>query len=238
MNQNLTNKDVKKSDKANLEKNISLYFLMGTVVALSLIFVAFEWGNKEIKVSDIQTEQVIEEIEDIQITPQEENTPPPPAPDQPVVVEQIQVVEDNVEVANVEIASVDDAFDKLQNTFTPPAPVQRSQEEVAEDTQIFEFLEEMPEFPGGQAAMMKWLSENVKYPAIATENNIQGRVMVSFVVERDGSISNVKVVRGVDPSLDKEAVRLINNMPKWKPGMQTGKPVRARFNIPVTFKLR
>lgn len=238
MNQNLTNKDVKKSDKANLEKNISLYFLMGTVVALSLIFVAFEWGNKEIKVSDIQTKQVIEEIEDIQITPQEENTPPPPAPDQPVVVEQIQVVEDNVEVANVEIASVDDAFDKLQNTFTPPAPVQRSQEEVAEDTQIFEFLEEMPEFPGGQAAMMKWLSENVKYPAIATENNIQGRVMVSFVVERDGSISNVKVVRGVDPSLDKEAVRLINDMPKWKPGMQTGKPVRARFNIPVTFKLR
>lgn len=238
MNQNLTNKDIKKSDKANLEKNISLYFLMGTVVALSLIFVAFEWGNREIKVSDAQSDQVIEEIEDIQITPQDENTPPPPPPEQPVVVEQIQVVEDNVKVADVEITSVDDAFDKLQNTFTPPAPDQRGREEVVEDNQIFEFLEEMPEFPGGQAAMMKWLGENVKYPAIATENNIQGRVMVSFVVERDGSVSNVKILRGVDPSLDKEAIRLINAMPKWKPGMQTGKPVRARFNIPVTFKLR
>lgn len=238
MNQNLTNKDIKKSDKANLEKNSSLYFLMGAVVALSILFVAFEWGNRKITVSDLQTEQVIEEIEDIQITPPDEDTPPPPPPEQPVVVEQIQVVEDDVKVADVEIASVDDAFDKLQNTFTPPAPSQRGREEAVEDNQIFEFLEEMPEFPGGQGAMMKWLGDNVKYPAIAAENNIQGRVMVSFVVERDGSVSNVKILRGVDPSLDKEAIRLINAMPKWKPGMQTGKPVRARFNIPVTFKLR
>lgn len=238
MNQNLTNKDIKKSDKANLEKNISLYFLMGTVVALSIVFVAFEWGNRDIKVTEIETEQVIEEIEDIQITPPEENTPPPPPPEQPVVVEQIQVVEDNVEVADVQITSVDDAFDKLQNTFTAPAPSQRGREEVVEDNTVFEFLEEMPEFPGGQAAMMKWLGENVKYPTIASENNIQGRVMVSFIVERDGSVSDVKILRGVDPSLDKEAMRLVSSMPKWKPGMQTGKPVRARFNIPVTFKLR
>lgn len=238
MNQNLTSKDIKKSDKANLEKNISLYFLMGVVVALSVIFVAFEWGNRDIEVGSIEIQQVIEEIEEVQITPPDENTPPPPPPDQPVVVEQIQVVEDDVEVADVEITSVDDAFDKLQNTFTPPAPSQRGREEVVEDNTVFEFLEEMPEFPGGQAAMMKWLSENVKYPAIAAENNIQGRVMVSFIVERDGSVSDVKILRSVDPSLDKEAIRLINSMPKWKPGMQTGKPVRARFNIPVTFKLR
>lgn len=238
MNQNLTNKDIKKSDKANLEKNISLYFLMGTVVALSIVFVAFEWGNRDIKVTEIETEQVIEEIEDIQITPPEENTPPPPPPEQPVVVEQIQVVEDNVEVADVQITSVDDAFDKLQNTFTAPAPSQRGREEVVEDNTVFEFLEEMPEFPGGQAAMMKWLGEHVNYPTIASENNIQGRVMVSFIVERDGSVSDVKILRGVDPSLDKEAMRLVSSMPKWKPGMQTGKPVRARFNIPVTFRLR
>lgn len=234
------NKEQKKTERADLEKNIGLYFLMGAVVALAAIFVAFEWGNRDIKVQEIETNMVIEEIEDIQITPPDEDTPPPPPPEEaPVNVEVLQIVEDDVEVADVEIASVDDAFDKLQQTFTPPAPAQRGRgkEKVQEDT-IFEFLEEMPEFPGGQAAMMKWLSEHVRYPAIAAENNIQGRVMVSFVVETDGSVSNVKVVRGVDPSLDKEAVRLIESMPKWKPGMQTGKPVRCRYNIPVTFKLR
>ena len=96
----------------------------------------------------------------------------------------------------------------------------------------------MPEFPGGQAAMMKWLSKNINYPPIAAENNIQGRVMVSFVVEPNGSISNVKIVRGVDPNLDKEAMRVVGKMPKWKPGMQTGKPVRARFTLPVQFRLQ
>ena len=167
------------------------------------------------------------------------DSPPPEPEEAPVNVEILQVVEDDVEVADVEIASVDDSFDKLQQTFTPPAPAQqgRKQEKVEEE-QIFEFLEEMPEFPGGEKAMLKWLGDHVKYPAVAAENNIQGRVMVSFVVERDGSVSNVKVDRGVDPSLDKEAIRLVESMPKWKPGMQTGKPVRCRFRLPVTFKLR
>ncbi len=233
------NKEQKKTDRADLEKNIGLYFLMGAVVALATIFVAFEWGNRDIKIEEIESNMVIEEIEDIQITPPDEDTPPPPPPEEaPVNVEVLQIVEDDVEVADVEIASVDDSFDKLQQKFTPPAPTQRGRAEQVQEDTIFEFLEEMPEFPGGPAAMMKWLGDHVRYPAIAAENNIQGRVMVSFVVETDGSVSNVKVVRGVDPSLDKEAVRLIESMPKWKPGMQTGKPVRCRYNIPVTFKLR
>ena len=239
MNQNLDGKDIKKSNEANLEKNISLYFLMGTIVALSLIFVAFEWGNREIKVSEIETNQVIEEVEDIEITQQDQNTPPPPPPPAAEVTpEEIKIVDDNVETADVTMVSVDDALNKMQTSFTPPAPVQRREEEEASENQIFEFLEEVPEFPGGPEKMMKWLNENVKYPAIAQENNIQGRVMVSFVVEKDGSVSNVNILRGVDPSLDKEAIRLVSAMPKWKPGRQTGKPVRARFNIPVTFKLR
>lgn len=229
---------VKKSKSADLEKNIITYFLMGAVVALSVLFVAFNWGKSNFEKKEIVQDQVIEEIEDIQITPPEENTPPPPPPEQPVVVETLQIVEDDVEVADVEIVSVDDDPSKLQQTFTPPAPSQRGREEVVEDNTIFEFLEEMPEFPGGAGEMMKWLGKNIKYPAIAQENNIQGRVMVSFVVERDGSVSDVKVIRGVDPSLDKEAIRVVKAMPKWKPGMQTGKPVRARFNLPVTFKLR
>ncbi|MBR8703663.1 energy transducer TonB [Porphyromonas levii] len=228
----------KKTDRANLENNKGLFFLMGLVVALATVFVAFEWGNKEITVEEISQNVVLEEIEDIQITPEEEQAPPPePEIQQEVVVEELTIVEDDVKVADVQIASVDDAANKLQQTFTPPAPAQRSREEVADD-HIFEYLEEMPEFPGGQAAMMKWLSKNIQYPPIAAENNIQGRVMVSFVVEPDGSISNVQIARGVDSNLDKEAIRVVKQMPKWKPGMQTGKPVRARFTLPVQFRLQ
>lgn len=233
-------REVKKTKRADLESNKVLYFLLGAVVALSAIFVAFEWGNRDIEIQDIQSNAVVEEIEDIQITPPDEDTPPPPPPEEaPVNVEVLQIVEDDVKVADVQIASVDDSFNKLQQTFTPPAPAQRGREEekVADDT-IFEFLEEQAVFPGGQVELQKWLAQHIKYPAIAAENNIQGRVMVSFVVERDGSVSNIKVLRGVDPSLDKEAVRVVGEMPKWKPGMQTGKPVRSRFNLPVTFRLR
>ena len=240
MQQSDPNREVKKTARANLETNKSLYFLLGVVVALSAIFVAFEWGNREISIQDIQDNSVVEEIEDIQITPPDEETPPPPPPEEaPVNVEVLQIVEDDVKVADVELASVDDALNKAQQTFTPPAPTQRGRvEEKVEDDTIFEFLEEQAEFPGGQAAMLKWVSEHIKYPTVAAENNIQGKVMVSFVVERDGSVSNIKVMRGVDPSLDKEAVRVVKEMPKWKPGMQTGKPVRSRFNLPVTFKLK
>lgn len=230
--------NLKKTKRANLENNSSTYFLMGLVVALAVVFVAFEWGNKEIEVQEITQDFVIEQIEDIQITPPEEQQlPPEPEIDQPVVVENLQIVEDDVEVADVQIAAVDDAADRIQQVFTPPAPTQRSREEVADD-HIFEYLEEMPEFPGGQAAMMKWLNSNINYPPIAAENNIQGRVMIRFVVEPDGSISNVEVLRGVDPNLDREATRVVSKMPKWKPGMQTGKPVRARFTLPVQFRLQ
>lgn len=231
--------EVKKTDRANLEKNKGLYFLMGVVVGLAIIFVAFEWGNRDIQIEEIEQTYVIEEVEDIQITPPDETPPPPPpAPVEEVVVEVLQIVEDDVEVADVTIASVDDAADKVARDFAPPAPSQVGRKEEVADDHIFEFLEEMPEFPGGQQALFKWLGENINYPPIAAENNIQGRVMVSFVVERDGSVSDVKVVRGVDPNLDREAVRVVKQMPKWKPGMQTGKPVRYRYNLPVSFRLR
>lgn len=106
------------------------------------------------------------------------------------------------------------------------------------DDQIFESLDEMPEFPGGQQAISEWLDENINYPPICAENNIQGRVLVSFVVERDGSITEVKVVRDIYPFLDREAVSLVRRMPKWNPGIKDGKPVRCRYNLPVYFRLR
>jgi protein TonB len=107
-----------------------------------------------------------------------------------------------------------------------------------EETKVFDVVEQMPEFPGGQAALLKWISDNIKYPTIAEENGIQGRVVCTFVVERDGSVTDVQVARSIDPSLDKEAVRVLKKMPRWIPGKQNGSAVRVKYTVPVTFKLQ
>jgi len=107
-----------------------------------------------------------------------------------------------------------------------------------EETKVFDVVEQMPSFPGGQAALMSYLNNNIKYPQIAMENGVQGRVVCTFVVERDGSITDIRVVRGVDPSLDKEAIRVLKSMPHWIPGKQNGSAVRVKFTVPVTFKLQ
>ena len=117
----------------------------------------------------------------------------------------------------------------------PPAPVKSA---TVNDSVVFEVVEEMPDFPGGQSALMEYLAKNIKYPATAHENGKQGRVIVMFVVKKDGSISDVKTVRGVDPYLDKEAVRVIAAMPQWKPGKQRGENVNVRFSVPVMFRLQ
>lgn len=122
--------------------------------------------------------------------------------------------------------------------------VLKAKEEIAqpeppkEDNKVFDVVEEQPSFPGGQGALMQWLRDNIKYPVIAAENGIEGRVIVQFVVSKTGSISDVRVARGVDPSLDKEAVRVVSNMPNWTPGKQNGTTVNVRYTLPVTFKLR
>ncbi|MCI5709793.1 MAG: TonB family protein [Prevotella sp.] len=105
------------------------------------------------------------------------------------------------------------------------------------ENKVFTTVEQMPSFPGGDAALMNWLRKNVRYPAVAEENGIQGRVVVSFVVERNGSITDVQVVKSVDPSLDKEASRVVKSMPNWIPGKQNGSAVRVKYNVPVTFRL-
>ena len=120
---------------------------------------------------------------------------------------------------------------KIKEAVAQPEP-------KPEVEKVFDVVEQMPSFPGGPAALMEWLSNNVKYPVVAQENGVQGRVVVSFVVERDGSITDVKVVRGVDPSLDKEASRVVRAMPRWIPGKQNGSAVRVKYNVPVAFRLQ
>ncbi|MBR4499735.1 MAG: energy transducer TonB [Paludibacteraceae bacterium] len=224
---------VKKSENASLEKDKLVYVLMGLVFTLSLVFVALEWTEKEVTKYEVtDTEFLFEDELDIQQTTQE--TPPPPPPPAVQEVEVLNVVEDNVETESIEVNTEDDKAEEVVIAAPVEAPVEEEEEEV-----VFVIVESMPEFPGGQQALFKYLSENVKYPVIAQENGIQGRVICQFVVNKDGSIVDVEVVRsGGDPSLDKEAVRVIKSMPKWKPGKQRGKPVRVKYTVPVNFKLQ
>ena len=223
---------VKKSEKASLENDKVIYVLMGLVFVLSLVYVALEWTEKEVTKYEVtDTEFLFEEEVEIQQTSQE--TPPPPPPPAVQEVEVLNVVEDNVETETIEV-STEETETEVVIAAPVEAPVEEEEEEV-----VFVVVESMPEFPGGQQALFKYLSENVKYPVIAQENGIQGRVICQFVVNKDGSIVDVEVVRsGGDPSLDKEAVRVIKTMPKWKPGKQRGKPVRVKYTVPVNFILQ
>ncbi len=223
---------VKKSEKASLEKDKLVYVLMGLVFVLSLVYVALEWTEKEVTKYEVtDTEFLFEEEVEIQQTSQETTPPPPPPAVQEVEV--LNVVEDNVETESIEV-NTEETEQEVVIAAPVEAPVEEEEEEV-----VFVVVESMPEFPGGQQALFKYLSENVKYPVIAQENGIQGRVICQFVVNKDGSIVDVEVVRsGGDPSLDKEAVRVIKSMPKWKPGKQRGKAVRVKYTVPVNFKLQ
>ena len=224
---------LKKSPKASLEDKKLTYVLMGLVLVLSICYVAFEWTEKEVtkyEVSD--TDFFFEEEIDIQQTSQE--TPPPPPPPAVQEVEVLNVVEDDVEVEEIEINTEDDK--DVEVVIAPPveAPVEEEEEDV-----VFQVVETMPEFPGGPQALFKYISDNVKYPVIAQENGIQGRVICQFVVNKDGSIVDVVAVRSSgEASLDKEAIRVIKSMPKWKPGKQRGKPVRVKYTVPVNFRLQ
>ena len=223
---------LKKSPNASLEDKKLTYVLIGLVLVLSICYVAFEWTEKEVTKYEVtDTDFFFEEEIDIQQTTQETPPPPPPAVQE---VEVLNVVEDDVETETIEINTEDDK--DVEVVIAPPveAPVEEEEEEV-----IFMVVETMPEFPGGQQALFKYLGENVKYPVIAQENGIQGRVICQFVVNKDGSIVDVVVVRSSgEPSLDKEALRVINSMPKWKPGKQRGKPVRVKYTVPVNFRLQ
>ncbi|MDY9918527.1 MAG: energy transducer TonB [Proteiniphilum sp.] len=230
------NKDeVKKTPKANLERHRGTYILMGLVLGVSILFFAFEWSTETRKLDENVIVQDVLAEEEIEITRREPTPPPPPPPPEPAAPEEIVVVEEKVDT-RMEIKTEDDQTQRQTEVYIPPPPPKPKQEEVTEE--IFVVVEEQPEFPGGQAAMMKFLSDNIRYPVIAQENGIQGRVICNFVVERDGSITDVQVVRGVDPSLDREAIRVIQQMPRWKPGKQRGSAVRVRFTLPVVFRLQ
>ena len=226
--------EAKKSKKAAIENQRGSWLLMGLVVALAFMFVSFEWTQHDVRVAAVSSDdESIFVTELVPITFPEEKLEPPPPPEIKQS-EWIEIVDDTEEVTDNVSVVPDNVNEPYKVVWIPPVV---ETEEVVEDV-IHVSVEVMPEFIGGTAALMKYLSSNIKYPTISQETGSQGKVIVQFVVDKDGTISNPEVVRGVDPYLDKEAIRVISSMPKWTPGVQNGKKVRVKFTGPVSFRLQ
>ena len=230
--------EIKKSPKANLENKKFLFMEIGLVVALLMVLGAFEWSTTEgtdlASLGD-ETAVVIEE-EQVPIT-QEEQLPPPEVPKEPVMSDIIDIVDDDVKVEDNFLLSTED--DASLGVEIKDYVVEQVEEEEVEEEVPFAIVEQKPTFQGGDAnTFTKWVFSKIVYPEIAKENGVQGRVTLQFTIETDGSVKNVKVLRGVDSSLDKEAVRVVSSSPKWQPGMQRNKPVKVKYTFPVIFQLR
>ena len=230
--------EIKKSPKASLENKRLLFTEVGLVVALGIVYGAFNWSSKDAQVAVLEdTTQVVVEEEMIAI--QNELPPPPPeAPNIPVLSDQIDIVDDDIKLDDdLFINTEDDANLGVDIMDYKEAAVE--EEEVEEEAIPFQLVEQKPSFNGGDAnEFSKWVNSRLVYPEIAKENGVQGRVTLQFTVEADGRVTNVKVLRGVDPSLDKEAVRVVSSSPKWKPGKQRDRAVKVTYTFPVIFQLR
>ena len=228
--------EIKKSEKANLENKKLLFIEIGLIISLAITYVAFEWTSTETNVSTLEAEaEVVLEEEIIPIT-QETPPPPPAAPKIPVLSDQIDIVDDEIEID-------DDMFMNLEDDSSLGVEIMdyvEVEEEVVEEEAIpFQLVEEKPSFQGGDANQFsKWVNSRLQYPEIAKENGVQGRVTLQFTVEKDGTVTKVRVLRGVDPSLDKEAVRVVSMSPKWKPGKHRDRAVPVTYTFPVIFQLR
>jgi len=227
--------EVKKSPKANLEKYRLIFFEVGLVLVFMVLWGSFEWKTNSVDLSDLEGEIAPPtEAEEAPVTLQEDTPPPPPPPEAPKP--QIQT-EFEIKETEEEIETEFEAQETDVTEDTQIEMVEMIEEEEVAEPQIFVVVEEMPEFPGGQIALRTHIAKSIVYPDIAREMDIQGRVFVEFVVDENGKVIKAKVLRSVHPALDKEALRVINSLPKWKPGKQRGKPARVKFTLPINFML-
>ena len=227
--------EAKKTPKADLEGKKTLFLEIGLTFALLVALAAFNWKSYEKQEAVFTQTAVMETPEDV-IIQTAENTPPPPPPEPEVQMsEDIQVVDDDVELKNELV--IQDAND-ISKPDIPVVKIEIQVEEEVVEEEIFTVVEEEPSFPGGVDKMYEYLYANIKYPQVAKENNITGRVYLTFVVEKDGSIANPKILRDIGGGCGNEALRVIKSMPKWSPGKQRGKAVRVQFNLPVVFDLQ
>lgn len=216
--------EIKKNPKISLEKKRGLFLQIGMGVSLVLILLAFEWRSyekSEHNLGQLQMENTEEEI--IPITRQDLKTPPPPPPPPDI----IEIVEDEAIIEN-EVVVEKAETDQNEQIIINEEPVEE---------EVFMVVEKMPEFPGGDLGLMQFIQKNIKYPAIAKENDITGKVFVSYVVDKNAKVTNVKIVRGVDKYLDAEAIRVVKLLPYSSAGKQRGKAVNVQYTIPINFTL-
>ncbi|RUT79046.1 energy transducer TonB [Ancylomarina longa] len=235
----------KKNPNFDLEKRKSLFFEIGMVVALAIILISFEWRSsvkEAVSFTNAKDLSVVEEM--VPITRQEKIKEQPKLPPKIKLTDVITIVDDDVDIDN-ELEIVEEDINQETEIKTEPREVV-AEEEEEDETQIFVVVEEMPIFrpdicknrQEGDLELYRYINSSIKYPVIAQENGITGRVFVRFVVGKDGGVYNIELVRGVDPSLDKEALRVIKNLPKFQPGKQRGKPVKVSYTAVINFVLQ
>jgi periplasmic protein TonB len=223
----------KKTERADLENKKGLFIQIGLVFSLMLTFIAFEYTRQDLKDFSLGTRtDGLEEVDIIPITRQELVKPPEP-PKPKVILIDLKIVEDDIELDdNLDF----DAFDANQNDAIKIAQVIGNKNDEEEDEKIFLAVEEMPSFKGGTLETFRnYIQSTVEYPEVAIDNSISGVVHVTFIVNRQGEVSSIKILRGVDPSLDNAVTLALQKAPKWQPGLQRGKPVNVMFTIPVKF---
>lgn len=234
--------EIKKSDKANLDKQRRGNFMLGLVLALAMLFAALEFTTRPAGLSEddkmlddlpdeLNMTPVVEQKDMISVTgntgaPSKAITQKVQEVPKTVATQEISPVTSKLVIGNGEgITRQADVTEAL-----PQVP-------ITKDSVVLKTVEQLPEFPGGIVQFMKWLTRNLRYPPIAQSQRIQGKVVVSFIINKDGSIASPTIVQSVDPVLDREALRVVKMMPRWKPGLQNGKPCRTMFAIPVNFQL-
>ncbi|MBR1522800.1 MAG: energy transducer TonB [Bacteroidales bacterium] len=230
--------EVKKSPEASLENKRLLLLEIGLVIALVFVYIAFNISSKDDGSSSMLVDNTQVLVEEEMVAIQNELPPPPPeAPQVPVLSDQIDIVDDDIKLDDDTFLNLEDDNTAIEIQDYKEAVVEEQEEE--EEAIPFQLVEQKPSFNGGDAnEFSKWVNSRLVYPEIAKENGVQGRVTLQFTVEADGRVTNVKVLRGVDPSLDAEAKRVVSSSPKWKPGRQRDRAVKVTYTFPVIFQLR
>jgi len=228
--------EAKKSPRADLEKKKGLYLEIGLIFSLAIVLLAFSiksYDQSKIEINNYDG-PIMEDLDDIINTDQDEEVAPPPEQEQPTT--EFEIVDDNVDIENEVVpVNADDNMNSAQQEYS--APVIEEIEEEKDEVKIFTVVEAMPEYPGGETELYKYLGNSINYPEQARNLGLQGKVFVTFVIEKDGSIANPKVLRDIGGGCGEEALRVVRSMPKWKPGKQRGKNVRVQYNLPVLFQL-
>lgn len=229
--------EAKKSEKANLENKKGLFLELGLIVALAIVIYAFEFKSYDKQEEDKQLTEAVSQVEEMVIQTQQEEPPEPPKQEVELSQTEFEIVDDN--------AVIEDEF-KLQDfenvtdgsLLTNTVEIKQELPEEEDEQPIFTVVEQQASFPGGPTKLYEYLAKNIKYPQQARETGTQGKVYLTFVVERDGSITDIKILRDIGSGCGEEAIRVVKSMPKWQPAKQRGKVVRQQFNLPVNFSLQ